>query len=214
MKTCLIFGAAECDALPRELPEDASVIAADGGLAHTKRFVIEPDLILGDFDSLGYVPADSRVYPVEKDDTDAMLAVRAGLDRGCTEFWLLGALDGPRLDHTVANFQTLAFLAEHGARGWLAGRDYLITVASRETLHFSADCTGILSLFCLGSDIGDLSIRGLKYPLEHGSLSAAFPLGVSNAFEGREAEIQVGSGLLLVMWDAKNGVCRREGATC
>ena len=154
------------------------------------------------------------MYPVEKDDTDAMLAVRLGLSQGCREFFLYGALDGPRLDHTVANFQTLAFLCEHGARGWLIGKDSVITVASEETLHFSPEFTGILSLFCLGAPIEDLSIRGLKYPLEHGRLSPAFPLAVSNAFLGAEAEVSVGSGLLLAMWDRENGLCRREGIDC
>ena len=214
MKTCVIFCAAEFDGLMAPVPADAFVIAADGGFAHTQKLGISPDVILGDFDSLGYVPEDSRVYPVEKDDTDAMLAVRVGLEQGCGNFLFYGALDGPRLDHTMANFQTLAFLAEHGARGWLIGRDYIITVASRETLHFPAGFTGILSLFCLGSDIPDLSIRGLKYPLEHGQLSASFPLAVSNAFEGTEASVTLGSGLLLCMWDRKNGLCTREGLRC
>ena len=210
MKTCVIFGAAECDGLLAPPDADSLVIAADGGLRHTERLGIRPDRILGDFDSLGYSPADSRVYPVEKDDTDLMLAVRLGLQEGCRNFLIYGALDGPRLDHTVANFQTLAFLAEHGGRGWLIGRDYIITVASEEALRFSADFTGILSLFCLGAPIGDLSIRGLKYPLEHGTLTPAFPLAVSNAFEGVPASVEVGKGLLLAMWDRANGLCIRE----
>ena len=83
---------------------------------------------MGDFDSLGYIPEDSRVFPVEKDDTDAMLAARRGLELGFREFWFYGSLDGPRLDHTVANFQTLQFLADRGATGYLVGRDYLVTV--------------------------------------------------------------------------------------
>ena len=165
---------------------------------------------LGDFDSLGFIPEDSRVFPVEKDDTDAMLAVRLGLQRGCDEFLLYGAMDGPRLDHTIANFQTLAFLVEHNARGWLIGRDYIATVASRERLEFASCCTGILSCFCLGSDITDLTLEGLKYPLDHGTLTAAFPLGVSNHFIGEDAGVTVGEGLLLLLWDRRNGLCRRS----
>ncbi len=214
MKPCIIFCAAEFDTLIAPIPPDAFIIAADGGLIHTQTLGISPDLILGDFDSLGYVPKDSRVYPVEKDDTDAMLAVRVGLERGCDRFLFYGALDGPRLDHTVANFQTLAYLAAHGGRGWLIGRDYIITVASEETLHFSDTFTGILSLFCMGAEIDDLTIRGLKYPLEHGHLSASFPLAVSNAFEQRPSSVTVGKGLLLAMWDRCNGLCDREALSC
>ena len=107
-------------------------------------------------------------YPVEKDDTDAMLAVRVGLERGCDRFLFYGAMDGPRLDHTVANFQTLAYLCTHGARGWLVGRDYMATVLCEEEIEFSGEAEGILSLFCLGAS-AEVSIRGLHYELDRGT---------------------------------------------
>ena len=133
MKPCIIFCAAGFDGLLAPIPDNALVIAADGGLRHTERLGLRPHVILGDFDSLGYIPADSTVFPVEKDDTDSMLAVRLGLERGCDWFAFYGALDGPRLDHTIANFQTLGYLATHGARGTLIGRDYIATVLKGET---------------------------------------------------------------------------------
>ena len=107
MRECVIFCAAECNGLTRPIGPDTYVIAADGGLRHTERLGITPHAVLGDFDSLGFCPEGANVFPVEKDDTDAMLAVRLGLRQGCGEFLLYGSLDGPRLDHTVANFQTL-----------------------------------------------------------------------------------------------------------
>ena len=210
MKTCVIFCAAEFSGLLNPIGPNDLVIAADGGLRHPQALGIRPDVILGDFDSLGYIPEEGQVFPVEKDDTDSMLAIRLGLERGYTDFRIYGALDGPRLDHTMANFQTLAFLAARGARGWLIGRDYIVTVASRETLIFSDSARGILSCFCLGADIQNLTIQGLQYPLERGALSASFPLGVSNHFLGQEGRISLGDGLLLVLWDRENGLCRRE----
>ncbi len=211
MNCCVIFCAADFDGLIAPIPDDALTIAADGGFLHTQALGLQPQVILGDFDSLGYIPQDSRVYPVEKDDTDAMLAVRLGLERGCQEFFLYGAMDGPRLDHTIASLQTLSFLVEHGARGWLIGRDYIATVVSQETLHFPATFQGIVSCFCLGAEIPDLTLRGLKYPLEHQPLSPSFPLGVSNAFLGQEATVTLGQGHLLVLWDRSNGLCHRSG---
>ena len=205
MKQCVIFCAAEFDGLLGDIPGDALVIAADGGLRHTQALGLTPDIILGDFDSLGYVPADSQVYPVEKDDTDAMLAVRVGLERGCDRFLFYGAMDGPRLDHTVANFQTLAFLSTHGARGWLIGRDYIATVLCGERIEFSGEAAGILSLFCLGAS-AEVSIEGLKYGLDRGTLTPDFPLGVSNHFMGCPARIAVHSGLVLALWDRENGL--------
>ena len=205
MKTCIIFCAAGFDGLLFPIPEGALVIAADGGLRHTDALGLAPDVILGDFDSLGYIPADSRVYPVEKDDTDAMLAVRVGLERGCDAFFFYGAMDGPRLDHTIANFQTLGYLATHGARGTLIGRDYIATVLKAESIEFSENAEGILSLFCLG-EAAEVSIEGLKYGLDHGTLTPDFPLGVSNHFEGKKAKITVHSGLVLALWDRCNGL--------
>ena len=205
MKTCIIFCAAGFDGLLFPIPEDALVIAADGGLRHTQALGIRPDVILGDFDSLGYIPDDSQVYPVEKDDTDAMLAVRVGLEWGCDFFLFYGAMDGPRLDHTVANFQTLGYLATHGARGALIGRDYIATVLREETIEFSEAAAGILSLFCLGASAG-VTIEGLKYGLDHGTLTPDFPLGVSNHFEGKAARIAVHSGQVLALWDRRNGL--------
>ena len=205
MKKCIIFCAAEFDTLAEPVRPEDHVIAADGGLRHTEKENITPHEILGDFDSLGYVPEGANVFPVEKDDTDAMLAARRGLSLGCREFVFYGSLDGPRLDHTIANFQTLQFLADHGAAGYLVGRDYLVTVVKNGSIRFPAGCDGTVSVFCLGADARGVTLRGLYYPLEKGTLTAGFPLGVSNHFTGEEAAVSVEDGSLLVLWDRENG---------
>lgn len=210
MKECVIFCAADCSGLARPLAEDAFVIAADGGLRHTEALGIAPDVIIGDFDSLGYTPAGANVFPVEKDDTDAMLAVRLGLERGCREFLLYGSLDGPRLDHTVANFQTLQFLADHGAAGCLVGNTTMVTVVKNGAIRFPAGTAGTVSVFCMGADARGVTERGLYYPLENGTLTSGFPLGVSNHFTGAESEISVAEGSLLVLWDRENGFPIRD----
>ena len=209
MKKCIIFCAADFDRLAFSIGPGDIVIAADGGLRHAQKLNLQPHIILGDFDSLGFTPAGANVFPVEKDDTDAMLAVRRGLAMGCREFYLYGSLDGPRLDHTIANFQTLQFLADHGADGYLIGKDYIITVVKNGALRFPRGCTGTLSLFCLGPDAHGITLRGLYYPLENGTLTSGFPLGVSNHFTAEPSQITVDDGSLLVMWDRKNGFPER-----
>ena len=205
MGKCIVFCAAEFDRLACPIEPEDYVIAADGGLQHTQALGIEPQEILGDFDSLGYIPQDARVFPVEKDDTDAMLAARRGLALGFREFLYYGSLDGKRLDHTVANYQTLRYLADHGARGYLVGQDFLVTVVKEGRIFFPEGTEGLISVFCLGADARGVSLRGLYYPLEGGTLTAGFPLGVSNHFTGAPAEISVEEGSLLVMWERKNG---------
>lgn len=206
MKKCVIFCAAAFDRLAAPITDGEIVIAADGGLAHTGKLGLTPDIIVGDFDSLGYVPERAEVFPVEKDDTDAMLAVKKGLSLGCEEFLLYGSLDGDRLDHTIANFQTLQYLADHGAQGCLIGLHHIVTVIRNGEVTFPAHFTGIVSAFCLGQDANHVHISGLRYPLEDGTLTAGFPLGVSNHFIGQEACIRVEQGSLLVVWDRQNGL--------
>ena len=210
MGKCIVFCAAEFDALAEALKPGDFVIAADGGARHTEKLGITPDEILGDFDSLGYTPAGANVFPVEKDDTDAMLAARRGLQLGYREFLLYGSLDGPRLDHTVANFQTLQFLCDHGAFGVLVGVDTMAAVVKNGSLRFPAGCEGTVSVFCLGADAHGVTLKGLYYPLENGTLTAGFPLGVSNHFTGEEASISVENGSLLVIWEGRNGLPRTK----
>ena len=209
MGTCLIFCAAQFDGLAAPIGVEDYILAADGGLRHLNQLNLTPHGIVGDFDSLGYIPAGAQVFPVEKDDTDAMLAARKGLELGYRNFIFYGSLDGPRLDHTIANFQTLQFLADHGATGYLVGKDYLVTVIRDETVEFSAKAEGILSLFCLGSDAEGVTLENLHYNLENGTLTSGFPLGVSNHFTGKSARITVKKGSLLALWDRKNGFPKR-----
>ena len=205
MEKCLIFCAAEFDMLTAPIGEGDFLLAADGGLRHLQKLNLSPHGIIGDFDSLGYTPSGAEVFPVEKDDTDAMLAARKGLELGYREFVFYGSLDGKRLDHTIANFQTLQFLADHGATGYLVGKDYLVTVIHEETLEFPARSEGILSLFCLGPDAEGVTLENLHYPLTNGKLISGFPLGASNHFIGKPARITVEKGSLLALWDRKNG---------
>ena len=205
MGNCIIFCAADFDTLVQPIAGDDLVIAADGGLAHTQALGITPDVVLGDFDSLGYTPEGANVFPVEKDDTDAMLAVRHGLSRGYRKFLLYGSLDGPRLDPTVANFQTLQFLADRGALGILVGRNSMAAVIKNGILSFPAEAIGTISVFCPGADAKGVTLKGLYYPLHKGTLTCGFPLGASNHFTGVPTSITVEDGSLLVIWQREAG---------
>jgi len=207
---CIIFCAGGFHSLAAPVEKQDYLIAADGGFRHLLALGLTPNAILGDFDSLGFTPQNATVFPVEKDDTDAMLAVRKALELGYREILLYGTLDGPRLDHTIANLQTLQFLADQGAVGYLIGNDYIATVVKDGSLSFLKDAEGIVSIFCMGKDAEGVSLTGLKYPLNNGRLSAGFPLGVSNHFTGTSATVQVSKGSLLILYDKKNGFPQRE----
>lgn len=206
MKRCVIFCAGGFEKLICPIEQGDFVIAADGGVVHTQTLGITPNIVMGDFDSLGYIPKGAQVFPVEKDDTDSMLAIKKGLALGYREFLLYGCLDGSRVDHTMANFQGLLFLKNHGASGVLVGLKQIATVFQNESVTFPADFRGNFSLFCMGEDACGVSLQNLKYNLQGGSLSAGFPLGVSNSFTGESALVTVEKGSLLALWDTENGL--------
>ena len=198
---CYIVGACGKEELYLPKAGKKLVIAADGGLEALTAQGIAPDLILGDFDSLGRVPEGKNVlrYPVEKDDTDSMLAIKEGLCRGYSTFILYGCLGG-RMDHTYANMQALGYLAEHGAVGYLLGDGWAASAIKEGAVSFPAGLHGTASVFCPGGEAKGVSIRGLYYCLEDGTLQSSFPLGVSNHFTGEAAEVSVREGALLLMW--------------
>ena len=206
MSKCIIICAGGFGGLLQPPEAQDCIIAADGGLKNAQAYGIEPSCILGDFDSLGYTPQGANVFPVEKDDTDAMLAARHGLALGYRDFHIYGALDGPRLDHTVAALQTLQFLADNGARGVLIGLKDIAAVVKDGAIALPERAEGIVSVFCLGEPARGVTLENLYYPLAGGVLTPGFPLGVSNHFIGKESTVKVEKGSLTVLYGRENGL--------
>ena len=177
------------------------VIAADAGLRHLEALGAAPDVTVGDFDSLGAPPAqgDVRVFPVRKDDTDAMAALKLALSEGCGRILIHGGTGGERFDHTLANLQALVYAARRGAEAYLLGGDCTVTALCGGALRFEG-YSGNLSVFCMGERAALVRETGVSYPLEDAELAADFPLGVSNSFEGETAEIAAESGDLIICW--------------
>jgi thiamine pyrophosphokinase len=203
LSQCYIFSAGEFYGLQNRPKPTDFVIAADGGYRYCEAENIMPNLLLGDFDSLKKLPEEIPIltFPAEKDDTDTMLAIKTGLELGYLEFHLHGCTGG-RLDHTLANFQALIYLAKKGARGFLYGATETYTAIENGGLTLPAKPNGVFSVFCFGSDATGVSIQGAKFPLRDATLTASFPLGVSNHFMEQPVRVQVRSGCLLIGWSS------------
>ncbi|MBO4980975.1 MAG: thiamine diphosphokinase [Lachnospiraceae bacterium] len=202
---CIIIGAGDLTLGELSVKEEDLVIAVDGGLSYCGILNVEPDIILGDFDSVSeeeiqaleklklQIPERIITLPTQKNDTDMLAAIRYGLERGCKEFRIYAATGG-RLDHTLANIQCLLYLKNHGGTGYLIDGNGMILVIQNETVHFKKDMEGLLSLFALGKEARGVTIRGMKYLLEDDTLTNDFPIGISNEFIGEPAEICVEDG--------------------
>ena len=200
---CVIFAAgekvsrncADVDFIGR-----AYVIAADGGTELAADLGVMPDRIIGDFDSCGHMPDGNNVevYPCEKDDTDLMLAIKAGLKAGCRDFQIYGAAGG-RLDHMIGNIQSLAFLLGRGAHGCIISDREYVTLLSPGRYFFTKRGGFSLSLFAYSEKAEGLCIRGVKYAAEDCELSSDFPLGISNIITADRAEVSFKKGRILVI---------------
>ncbi len=200
MKHCVIIAGGDLHG-EVNVPEDALLICADCGYRHAEKLGLHPDVLMGDFDSYtAALPEHCEIlrHPAEKDETDTMLAVWYGRDRGCTEFHIYGAFGGARLDHSIANLQMLHHMAEQGLHGILYDGGTAVTVQTAGTVCYPRT-KGYLSLFSLTDECTGLTVTGVKYPLEQGRLTNAFPLGVSNEILAENAEITLESGVLLIV---------------
>ncbi len=202
MKICYIIGAGQLPLLYIK-KQNSFIIAADGGYA--KLGDIIPDVVVGDFDSLGFVPStpNTITLPVKKDVTDMKYAVEIGIQNGCDTFVIYGGTGG-RADHTLANYTLLCDIAQKGFRGYLIGEEFITTAIYNTFINLPKYKEGTVSVFSASEVSKGVTIKGLEYTLQDAELTFNHPLGVSNSFIGKDTEISVKSGTLLIMWQEKS----------
>ena len=205
-KICYIFGAGDRSSHVIELAPDDLVIAADGGFDYLEEIGIRADIVLGDFDSvISYdLPSDAIRYPKDKDDTDMMIAVKLGLEKGYKEFAIFGGLGG-RLDHTLGNIQLLTYISKQGAAGTLYCDDYAIQVVNAGSIVLGKDTTfnvagNLCSVFALDRHCHNVTIQGLKYEVTGADWYNHLPIGVSNEFTGKRAVVSCTKGSIAVLY--------------
>ncbi len=199
-RRCVIVSGGEFCSVPDKKPDDF-LIACDRGYDYCLRLGVTPDLLISDFDS--YSGPIDRTVPVdrhmpEKDDTDTMLAVRYALKHDFSEILLCCALGG-RLDHLIANLQTLVFSQRHGCPSRIVSENTEVFTLQNGSVLLPRRDGWSLSVFAPDGPCSGVTIRGAKYPLQDAELLPSFPLGVSNAWSDSQAEISVRDGLLLIV---------------
>jgi thiamine pyrophosphokinase len=187
-------------ALP-EIPEDALVIAADGGILEAERLGLRIDLLVGDLDSappeaIARAPRVER-HPTDKDESDLELAMDAAVAGGARRIVVVGG-DGGRLDHLLGN----AFLL--GSDRWAAVEidavlgDARITVV-RDERAIDGEVGELISLYAVGGLARGVTTEGLRWALRDGELSPGSSLGLSNEFAAPRATVRIGDGVVLAI---------------
>ena len=202
MSKCIIIGAGDFTP-PKGIEKGDLVIAADGGLDHAIAAGITPDLFIGDMDSLtSPIPEglEKITFPERKDYTDMHLAYLEGKGRGYTEFEIYGATGG-RGDHTFANISLLLSIANDGGRVSMISESQVYTVIKDNRISISGSAGSYISVFALGGEAMGVTLGGLDYEVEAITLTPDFPLGVSNKFTEKVAEISVTKGALLIIYE-------------
>lgn len=201
MAKCIIAGALEFDASEISFEKNDLIIAADKGYKTLKENGIEPDLFVGDCDSLGYVPenVNCEILNVRKNDTDTSHAVDYGFSKGFRQFEIFGAFGG-RFDHSFANVQLAYSIAKRGGNAVFHGKEYDFTVIENSKITFPEGRKGRISVFSLSDKSTGVYETGLSYSLENATLTNDIPLGVSNEFTGVESRISVENGALLIIY--------------
>lgn len=184
------------------LKETDFVVCADKGIEYALSYGVNPDLAVGDMDSVDSAALlkidKSKIIlsSAEKDFTDTHLAVIKAIEAGADDISIICAT-GLRSDHSMANIRLLLIIDEAGAHGRIADDENIITLCTDKTIF--KDKTGTtVSLLALSDDTRGIALDGFKYPLDNVSAGLAWTTGISNVIISSKAEITLESGKLLV----------------
>ena len=176
MKRCLIITGGKLDLsfagsfLGQETFD--KIIAVDAGLEAVKTLGLEPDMIVGDFDTekpevLAYYRRMEHIvwdtHQPEKDETDTELALLKAQATGCSEVVVLGATGG-RMDHTLGNIHLLFPCLQKGMEAYILDSQNRIYLIDKERTFNRREIWGkYISFLPLTEEV-----RGGRYPYLHG----------------------------------------------
>lgn len=181
------------------------VVCADGGTDHALALGMQPQVVIGDLDSLdsnllAQLEAEGcqiLVHPTRKDETDLELALHYAIGQGVDEIVILGALGG-RIDQTLANVQLLALPELRFVKARiLDGRQEVFLI--RDEVLIEGQVGDTLSLLPLTAEVTGIYTEGLEYALDNGDLYLGPALGVSNVLTAPQARVRIAQGLLLAV---------------
>lgn len=171
------------------------IICADGGYDHAVKMGINPDILIGDFDSIKKIPKNIEQvrYPVQKDMTDSHIALELAKEKGYNEMLLLG-FTGDRADHALTNILLLI----NYPNAVIADDNNEIRLIKNKT-ELSGGIGDIISIIPICGDLEGVTTSGLGYPLDNETLYMGGSRGVSNVMTAEKCVITCNGGMGLVI---------------
>jgi thiamine pyrophosphokinase len=177
-------------------------IAADAGAATALSLAINPDIVIGDFDSIDKktlsILKEKKTtllrFPKEKNETDTELAVDYAIKRGASKITIFGGIAGDRIDHILAN---ILLPAQYRVPIFYVNADTTLWMTkgpAKETIEGTEK--DLLSLIPL-STVTEITTDGLVYPLKNETLFLGKPRGISNVFVNKTATVSFKRGTLI-----------------
>ena len=203
MKCVIIAGAPHPDLdFIRQTAQTADcVICADRGYAYARQAGIEPQVIIGDFDSFSeLLPQNKEIITLQREKmfSDTVHCIDKAVEMGYNNLVILAATGG-RLDHTLCNCYALEYAADHGAHAILLSERERVELLMSESRTYEKVNGRTFSLFPFGTESAEISIEGAHYPLDRYTMTSGMPIGLSNVFEGGKSRITVHSGKAILI---------------
>lgn len=211
MKTLIVTGGnINKDFLLRTIDEVKfdTIIAVDNGLKILNEVGINPNHVVGDFDTvegkiLNLYKNDKSIkihqFNPIKDNTDTDIAIRLAVDLISDEIIILGGI-GTRIDHVLGNINVLKYAMDNNIRCKIADENNEIELINKTTILNKKDITRkYISLIPLTEKVENVNLKGFKYELENGTLTIGSSLGISNEIIEEEAKIEFNNGILIMI---------------
>lgn len=197
------------DFLKKNKTENTCLIAADRGVEFFMGTDLEPDVAVGDFDSLSAEGAkymetlkhtEIRRLKPEKDDSDTQSAANYAIEQGTERIMILGAT-GNRIDHLMANFGLLMLGKIKQVQIVLVDAyNYMSLIESGMIIKKEEQFGKYVSFFPIEGEVTGLTLKGFKYSLNSYTLKVEDSgLTVSNEISDPEAEVTFETGKLLMI---------------
>ncbi len=189
--------------LRRRLRPTDRLFCADGGTNHVLSLGLTPEAIIGDLDSLdseliSQMEAKGVIFhrhPARKDKTDLELALDIAIQEQPDEILVVTALGG-RLDQMLANLLLLT-RSEYAAPRLtlIEGSQQATLLRSNQSISIDGQAGDTISVVPLTSQVEQVDLTGVEWPLEQATLSRGSTWSISNVLTASPATLKIGKGL-------------------